>query len=62
MTMQDPEAVEHPQPCSCHMTKCILVKTFLKQHTDHVLNQNNGSSDNNVLQDEPIEEDDDDES
>ncbi|XP_075981313.1 arginine methyltransferase 8 [Anticarsia gemmatalis] len=58
MTMLDPEAIEHPQPCSCHMTKCILVKTFLKQHTDHVLSQQTDNK--TVLQDEPIDEDDDD--
>lgn len=58
--MLDPEVVEHPQPCSCHMTKCILVKEFLKQHTDHVLSQKNEINGTHILQDEPIDDDDDD--
>ncbi|XP_012552001.2 uncharacterized protein LOC101745013 [Bombyx mori] len=32
MTLLDPEAVDHPQPCSCHMTKCILIKAFMESH------------------------------
>lgn len=56
MTMLDPETVEHPQPCSCHMTKCILVKTFLKQQADHVLSQI-VDKEANVLHDEPIDND-----
>lgn len=55
--MLDPEAVEHPLPCSCHMTKCILTKTFMLQHAEHALNQNK-EMDTNVLQDEEINDDD----
>lgn len=35
LTMQDPNEVEHPLPCSCDMTKCILIKTFMKQSEQH---------------------------
>ncbi|KAJ8717836.1 hypothetical protein PYW07_005766 [Mythimna separata] len=59
MTMLDPEAVEHPLPCSCHMTKCILAKAFMMQHAEHAINQKNNENDTNVLQDEEINDDDD---
>ncbi|XP_061394623.1 uncharacterized protein LOC133330168 [Musca vetustissima] len=26
----DPNVVEHPVPCECHLTKCILIKTHLQ--------------------------------
>lgn len=26
----DPNIVEHPIPCNCHLTKCILIKTHLQ--------------------------------
>lgn len=26
----DPNVVEHPVPCDCHLTKCILIKAHLK--------------------------------
>ncbi|XP_055921962.1 protein arginine N-methyltransferase 6 [Eupeodes corollae] len=31
--VKDPEKVEHPMPCDCHMTKCILMKA----HFDRVM-------------------------
>lgn len=30
--MLDPDAVEHPYPCMCNMTKCILAKAVLEQY------------------------------
>lgn len=30
--MLDPEGVTHPEPCDCHMTKCILIKKMLEQY------------------------------
>ena len=57
--MLDPEAVEHPLPCSCHMTKCILTKTFMMQHAEHALNQNKKENYTNVLEEEDIIDDDD---
>jgi len=32
LTMLDPEEVEHPEFCSCHMTKCILLKAMLEKY------------------------------
>ncbi|XP_025837455.1 protein arginine N-methyltransferase 6 [Agrilus planipennis] len=34
MTMLDPEEVEHPIYCGCHMTKCILAKAVIEKY-DH---------------------------
>lgn len=30
--MLDPEEVEHPEFCSCHMTKCILVNAMIEKY------------------------------
>lgn len=32
--MLDSNEVEHPVPCDCNMTKCILVKEHIKEHID----------------------------
>ncbi|KAL1513653.1 hypothetical protein ABEB36_003038 [Hypothenemus hampei] len=32
LTMLDPEEVEHPEFCSCFMTKCILVNAMLEKY------------------------------
>ncbi|XP_023954388.2 uncharacterized protein LOC112057987 [Bicyclus anynana] len=48
LTLLDPEEVDHPIPCTCDMTKCILMKTVMLQHA---LNQNN------IIEDEIIEDD-----
>ncbi|XP_060528839.1 protein arginine N-methyltransferase 6 isoform X2 [Cylas formicarius] len=32
LTMLDANAVEHPEFCSCYMTKCILVKAMLEKY------------------------------
>ncbi|KAG6449692.1 protein arginine N-methyltransferase 6 [Manduca sexta] len=50
MTLLDPNAIEHPQPCSCDMTKCILIKSFMNQNTDPM------ESETNVLQEENVED------
>ncbi|XP_045777482.1 probable protein arginine N-methyltransferase 6.1 [Maniola jurtina] len=39
LTLQDPEKVEHPAPCSCDMTKCILFKAVLQDQADRVKRQ-----------------------
>lgn len=31
-TMLDPEEIRHPEPCECHMTKCIIIKKMLQQY------------------------------
>jgi SAM-dependent methyltransferase len=32
VTMLDPEEVQHPEYCGCHMTKCILVRAMLDRY------------------------------
>ncbi|CAH1998303.1 unnamed protein product [Acanthoscelides obtectus] len=32
VTMLDPEEVEHPEYCLCHMTKCILVRAMFEKY------------------------------
>lgn len=32
VTLLDPEEIDHPIPCNCDMTKCIVIATFLTQH------------------------------
>lgn len=34
LTMLDPEEEKHPTPCSCHMTKCIVIRTFIEQQEE----------------------------
>ncbi|XP_026325560.1 probable protein arginine N-methyltransferase 6.1 [Hyposmocoma kahamanoa] len=34
LTLVDPEEVEHPLPCDCHYTKCILIKTYMLAHPE----------------------------
>lgn len=31
VSMLDPETEEHPVPCACYLTKCIVVRTYLEQ-------------------------------
>ncbi|KAH9643635.1 hypothetical protein HF086_006111 [Spodoptera exigua] len=58
MTMLDPETIEHPLPCSCHMTTCILAKTFMMQQAEHAIAKKK-EEDAAVLVDEEINDDDD---
>ncbi|XP_018576065.1 protein arginine N-methyltransferase 6 isoform X2 [Anoplophora glabripennis] len=32
VTMLDPDEVEHPEYCPCHLTKCILVRAMLEKY------------------------------
>lgn len=59
LSLLDPEEVEHPVPCTCHMTKCILIKTVMQQHAEHTIAQNAGGN-CNVLEDDNIDDDHDD--
>jgi hypothetical protein len=34
LTLLDPAIEKHPMPCSCHMTKCIVLRTYLEQFPD----------------------------
>lgn len=38
LIMLDPEQIEHPEYCTCHMTKCILKRAVIEQYE-----QNTGS-------------------
>ncbi|CAH0724384.1 unnamed protein product, partial [Brenthis ino] len=58
LSLLDPEEVEHPVPCTCYMTKCILIKTVMQQHAEHTITQN-AVGNCNVLEDDNIDDDDD---
>ncbi|XP_045501611.1 probable protein arginine N-methyltransferase 6.1 [Colias croceus] len=58
LTLLDPEDIEHPMPCSCHMTKCILINAVMEQQTQHAFKQGNVETPN-VLEEEEIDDDDD---
>lgn len=32
VSVQDPDEIEHPEYCSCYMTKCILVRAMLENY------------------------------
>ncbi|KAG7301405.1 hypothetical protein JYU34_014350 [Plutella xylostella] len=63
VTLQDPEVVEHPTPCTCHMTKCIIIKTFMHQHPEQPRGGEKNSDERReqqpILVDEPIDDDED---
>lgn len=54
--MLDPANIEHPLPCSCDMTKCILIKKFMKQTEQHALESK--AADAPMLVEESIDDDD----
>ncbi|KAI8420076.1 hypothetical protein MSG28_008662 [Choristoneura fumiferana] len=56
-TMLDPADIEHPLPCSCDMTKCILIKKFMKQTEQQALESK--ASGTPMLVEESIDDDDD---
>lgn len=35
VTMLDPEEMEHPEFCTCYMTKCILVRAVLEKYENN---------------------------
>lgn len=45
----DPEVIDHPVPCSCYMTKCILVKKLMTSHEEH-------AKENNAIEQREIED------
>ncbi|CAH2089462.1 unnamed protein product [Euphydryas editha] len=59
LSLLDPEEVEHPVPCTCHMTKCILIKTVMLQHTEYAISHNSHNTNLNILEDENIDDNDD---
>ncbi|XP_045452306.1 protein arginine N-methyltransferase 6 [Melitaea cinxia] len=59
LSLLDPEEVEHPVPCTCHMTKCILMKTFMLQHAEHAISENSHDVSLSILEDDKIDDNDD---
>lgn len=57
MTILDPEAVDHPLPCTCHMTKCILIRAFMEQST-HGEMEIYPKFEENILKDDEIDDED----
>lgn len=37
--MLDPEEETHPEPCNCHMTKCIIIKKMIEQYEKQNVNE-----------------------
>lgn len=59
LTLLDPEVVEHPLPCTCHMTKCILTKAVLEQHAEKtIVEVNSNSQKDSILIEEDIDDED----
>ncbi|XP_068620050.1 uncharacterized protein Art8 [Battus philenor] len=55
LTLLDPDTIDHPIPCSCDMTKCILIKAVMLQHTEEtVAFVKNKEDSNNILEEEDI--------
>ncbi|CAK1551492.1 unnamed protein product [Leptosia nina] len=55
LTLLDPEEIEHPVPCCCDMTKCILINAVMKQQVKHAMDQRQIVNDS-VLEEEPIDD------
>ncbi|XP_072942719.1 uncharacterized protein Art8 [Epargyreus clarus] len=60
LTLLDPDTADHPIPCNCYMTKCILIKTVMSQQNREPLNQSNTSGQSqDILEDDDIDDDED---
>ncbi|XP_014477380.1 PREDICTED: protein arginine N-methyltransferase 6 isoform X2 [Dinoponera quadriceps] len=35
INLLDAEEVEHDVPCNCHLTKCIIIRTYIKDYTNN---------------------------
>lgn len=58
MTCLDPETVDHPLPCTCHMTQCILIKIFMEQQNQREL-ETLVKYEGNIIEDEDVDDDED---
>lgn len=59
VTLLDPDEVEHPVPCACHMTKCIVIKTYMMQHPQRPREPRpHNAPQDNVLEEDNIDNDD----
>ncbi|XP_013163120.1 PREDICTED: probable protein arginine N-methyltransferase 6 [Papilio xuthus] len=50
----DPETIDHPIPCSCDMSKCILIKMLMLQHAGQTGDEK--STTEEILEDEVIDD------
>lgn len=51
LTLLDPEEEKHPTPCSCHMTKCIVIRKFMEQQED-AEDEDYDEEDGSIMEDE----------
>ncbi|XP_049877359.1 protein arginine N-methyltransferase 6 [Pectinophora gossypiella] len=56
LEMLDPEAITHPIGCSCHLTKCILINEYMKNHPEQ---HGDSAAVNNCIIEEDVIDDDD---
>lgn len=56
VSLLDPNEVEHPVPCSCDMTKCILTKAVMLKHVEQSVNGTIHEDNSNILEDEVIDD------
>ncbi|XP_034236970.1 protein arginine N-methyltransferase 6 [Thrips palmi] len=60
LTLLDPEEEKHPTPCSCHMTKCIVIRKFIEQSEeaeDEEFDEEEGEDDDEMEDEEEYESD-----
>lgn len=57
LSLLDPDVVEHPLPCTCDMTKCILIKTYMLQHPEPIV-ADRDEMETNGVEEEAIDDDD----
>lgn len=38
MTMLDEDEITHPEPCECHLAKCVIIKKMLEQYESGEIN------------------------
>ncbi|CAH2042309.1 unnamed protein product, partial [Iphiclides podalirius] len=57
VSLLDPNEVEHPVPCSCDMTKCILTKAFIMQQVEQPVQKiTHEENSNNILEYDDIDD------
>ncbi|XP_028156760.1 protein arginine N-methyltransferase 1 [Ostrinia furnacalis] len=55
LSLLDAEVIEHPLPCTCDLTKCLLIKTYMLQHPEL---PSKTAMETNGIEDEAIDDDD----
>ncbi|CAH0764363.1 unnamed protein product [Diatraea saccharalis] len=56
VSLLDPDEAEHPLPCTCDLTKCLLIKAYMQQHPEPA--SKTEQMETNCLQEDPIDDDD----